>query len=37
MTDDLMNQVARACAETGSHADRAQKVADLICHGTGHR
>jgi len=37
MTDDLVNQVARACTEPGSRSERCERVADLIRRGTGHR
>jgi GAF domain-containing protein len=37
VTDDVVDRVARICAEPGSRSDRAQRVADRIRHGTGHR
>jgi len=37
MTDDVVDQVARACAEPGSRSERCERVADLIRRATGHR
>jgi putative methionine-R-sulfoxide reductase with GAF domain len=37
VTDHLVGQVVRACAEPGSRAERARQVVDLIRRGTGHR